>query len=167
MIYLKVIYLSTGANFEGLSADVGVDGTLHPGGDLDLGVGDLGAEVVVGVSEGLADGVDTDVVAGVEEVSVHEHALASGVNLGPLAVHVFGEEVLGGELLLFGGAALEGTGHVSGVQDGGVGDGGALHGTVVLFGGNGGSSGGNLGDGEGGGLAGINSGVLVTLLEKN
>ncbi len=71
------------------TVDVGLDG-----GDVEhahghLGVRGLAAELVVGVAEGLAHGVDADEGARGQEVLALQAAGAHGVLLRPDAVRVF------------------------------------------------------------------------------
>ena len=98
------ILLGAASEFQGHAHEVGGDGGIVPWTNIELGVRGLRANLQVGVAQGVADGVNADEGAGAEEVDSLKVAGTGGVELGPLAVNVLGQELQGVHGLL-GGAA--------------------------------------------------------------
>ena len=82
------------ANFQGDTGIVRLDGGLEPGAGILLLDDGVRTELVVGILQGLADGVEADMVAGLEEIRDGD-VTTHGVEGRPLAVLVLREEVGG------------------------------------------------------------------------
>lgn len=85
--------MSSNSNLKRHTHEIGLDRALVPGPNAQLGVGRLGADLEIGVPQCLANGVNADVISGLEEVDVGKVALARRVQLSPLAVGVERQEL--------------------------------------------------------------------------
>jgi hypothetical protein len=71
--------------------EVGLNGGKIPRAHVELRVRRLGTDLQVGISQGLANGVNANVVASLQQVDVGKLAFARGVQLSPLTIGVFGQ----------------------------------------------------------------------------
>jgi hypothetical protein len=90
------IYL---VNFKRATIRVRLNGALVEDAHRDLRIGRLGAELVVGVTETLANSVDTDQGTCTQEVLALQASRSHGVLFGPHAVLVLRQELAGSELV--------------------------------------------------------------------
>ena len=90
-----MILLSTAANLERHAHKVRSNRGVVPGTNIKLGIGRLGANLKVGVAQGVADGVNADECTSTEKVDSLKVAGANRVQLSPLAVDIPGQELKG------------------------------------------------------------------------
>ena len=112
--------LTAAANLQRHAHEIGRDGGVVPGSNTELGIRGLGANLEVGVAQGVADGVNTDEGAGAEEVDSLKITGTDGVELGPLAVDVPWQKLHGVHCLLWGAAGGQALHGGAGSVGGGV-----------------------------------------------
>ena len=103
-IFELVHLLGTAANLERHAHKVRSNGGVVPGTNVELGIWRLGANLEVGVSQGVADSVNADEGTRTEKVDSLKVAGANRVQLSPLAVDISGQKLKRVHSLL-GGAA--------------------------------------------------------------
>lgn len=82
------------ADFQGNPGVIGLDGALHPGTDVLLLNDRVGPQLVIGVLQGLANGIKTDVVARREYIRGVD-LVAHRIQCRPLTILVLGQEIFG------------------------------------------------------------------------
>lgn len=95
MLNIAINLLRTRSQLKRRAHEVGLNGGKIPGAHIKLRVRGLGTNLQVGVSQGLADCVNTNVVTSLQQVDVCKLTLSRGIQLSPLTVGVFGQQIRG------------------------------------------------------------------------
>ncbi len=96
--------LRAAADLQRHAHQVGGDGGVVPRANVELRVGGLGTNLEVGIAQSVADGVNADEGAGTQKIHTLKIAGTGGVELGPLAVDIPGQELKRVQGLLRGAA---------------------------------------------------------------
>lgn len=81
------------SDFEWWAFEVGFNGGVVPWANIQLRIDRFGADLEIGIAQGAADRVDTNVIARLQEVDVGQFALPGWIQLGPLGVAVAWKQV--------------------------------------------------------------------------
>ena len=112
--------LTAAAELKRHAHQVGGDGGVVPGADIELGIGGLRANLKVGVAQGVADGVNADEGASAQKIDSLKITGSGGVELCPLAIDVLGQKIHGIHGLLGGATRGQSIHGGAGAAGGGI-----------------------------------------------